>query len=487
MKQEKVILRLCLVLVLLLLALATAYADPPGTERVSVDSVGNEATGGSYRGGSYHSSISADGRYVVFDSEATNLVANDTNGREDVFVHDRTMGQTTRVSVDSSGAEGNSSSNSPSISAEGRYVAFGSLATNLVTGDTNEIYDIFVHDLQTNTTTRVSVDTAGGDPDGESYAPPAISADGRYVAFASWATNLVPNDTNGVGGVFVHDRDVDGNGIFDEPGQVSTTRVSVATGGAQATGNSDQPSISAEGRYVAFRSEATNLVANDTNGQDDVFVHDRDVDENGIFDEPGQVSITRVSVATGGAQATGGDSWYTSISADGRYVAFASWATNLVPNDTNGVHDIFVHDRQTGQTTRVSVDSAGAQATGNSYDPAISADGRYVAFQSLAANLVADDTNGRYDIFVHDRQTEQTTRVSVDSAGAQATGGNSGYPAISADGRHVAFASWATNLVPNDTNGYSDVFVRSLGDPPLWVRPSEVYLPTIQRGHVSTP
>jgi Tol biopolymer transport system component len=343
------------------------------TERVSVDSSGAEGDGNSH-----WPSISSDGRYVAFYSHATNLVAGDTNGFRDVFVHDRQTGQTTRVSVDSTGVEGDADSSWHSISSDGRYVAFDSRATNLVAGDTNGSEDVFVHDRQTGQTTRASVDSTGIEGDGDSVLP-RISSDGRYVAFESLATNLVAGDTNGSYDVFVHDR---------QTGQ--TTRVSVDSTGVEGDADSSWPSISSDGRYVAFHSYATNLVAGDTNGSRDVFVHDR---------QTGQT--TRVSVDSTGIEGDGGSS-YQSISSDGRYVAFYSYATNLVTGDTNSFRDVFVHDRQTGQTTRVSVDSTGAEGDRESAWPSISSDGRYVAFDSVATNLVAGDNNGFRDVFVHD-------------------------------------------------------------------------------------
>jgi Tol biopolymer transport system component len=225
-----------------------------------------------------------------------------------------------------------------------------------------------------------------------------------------------------------------------------TTRVSVASDGTQGDGESYYPSISSEGRYVAFASDATTLVAGDTNGLTDIFVHDR---RTGV--------TTRVSVASDGTQGNG-HSWHPSISSEGRYVAFASYASNLVDSDANGEWDIFVHDRQTGETTRVSVASDGSEGDKLSYGQSISPDGRYVAFASYATNLVAGDTNGKWDVFVHDRQTGETTRVSVDSEGSQGDGG-SFFFSISSDGRYVAFSSSATNLVADDTNDQNDVFV----------------------------
>ncbi|MEW6746961.1 MAG: hypothetical protein AB1486_29850 [Planctomycetota bacterium] len=400
------------------------------TTRVSVGS-----SGGQGDGESSYPSISADGRYVAFHSSATNLVSDDTNGAYDVFVHDRQTGETTLASVNSSEVQGNGNSSDPSITADGCYVAFESRATNLVAGDTNGQIDVFVHDRQTGHTTRVSIDSWGVEGDGDSSGS-SISADGRYVAFESWATNLVAGDTNERIDVFVYDRQIE-----------QTTRVSVDSTGVEGNNWSWHSSISADGRYVAFESLATNLVAGDTNGDVDVFVHDR---------QSGQT--TRVSVDSYGVQGNS-ESGVPSISADGRYVAFESWATNLVAHDTNGEVDVFVHDRQTGQTTRVSLDSWGVEGDGDSSGSSISADGRYVAFESWATNLVAGDTNGVVDAFVHDRQSRQTTRVSVDSSGVEGNN-DSRYRSISADGRYAAFHSRATNLVVGDTNSKCDVFVR---------------------------
>ena len=398
--------------------------------RVSVDSTGAE---GDF--GSFNPSASSDGRYVAFDSDATNLVAGDTNGRLDVFVHDRQTGATARVSVDSNGVRGDNDSFVPSISSDGRYVAFGSRATSLVSGDTNAMRDIFVHDRQAGSTTRVSVDSSGAQGDNGSFLA-SISSDGRYVAFQSDATNLVAGDTNTQTDIFVRDRQTG-----------ATTRVSVDSNGTQGNVSSIAPSISADGWYVAFESAANNLVTGDTNSLSDIFVHDRQTG-----------STTRVSVDSSGAQGITG-SEAPSISADGRYVAFYSTATNLVSGDTNITWDVFVHDRQTGTTTRVSVDSTGAESDGWSGDPSISADGRYVAFGSEATNLVAGDTNALADIFIHDRQTGATTRVNVDSSGVQSAIDSSRFPSISADGSYVSFESDAANLVIGDMNFDADIFL----------------------------
>jgi len=377
-----------LVFIFFVLILTLSYAVPNELS-ASSSSISNMSTVVQGNDLSTWPSISADGRYVTFGSLATNLVSDDTNNTYDVFVHDRQTGETTRVSVASDGSQANNGANVPSISADGRYVAFESNATNLVNGEPNNLRDIYVHDRQTGETTRVSVASDDSQADnGSSW--PSISADGRYVVFLSNATNLVSGDTNNTYDIFVHDR---------QTGE--TTRVSVASDGSQAYNGSYWPSISADGRYVAFPSNATNLVSGDTNNQKDIFVHDRQTGET-----------TRVSVASDGSQANN-TSDHPTISADGRYVTFHSWATNLVGGDTNNKVDIFVHDRQTGETTRVSVASDGTQADTESYLPSISADGRYVAFESFATNLVDNDTNNYPDIFVHDREAGDTTRVSI--------------------------------------------------------------------------
>ena len=404
---------------------------PPAgvTTRVSVSSSGWQVY--SY---SRDSSISADGRFVAFMSNASDLVSDDTNGYQDIFVHERQTGLTARVSVSSTGEQGNGQSILPSISTNGRFVVFQSNSSNLVSGDTNGCWDFFVHDRQTGQTTRVSVSSSGeqGNNDFARFHFSSISADGRFVAFASRASNMVSGDSNGSFDVFVHDR---------QTGQ--TTLASVSSSGEQGNMDSWYPSISADGRFVAFRSSANNFVGGDTNNYPDVFVHDR---------QTGQTE--RVSVSSSGEQLFL-DNQYPSISADGRFVAFDGNPYYVDPQ-------VYVHDRQTGQTTLVSVSSSGGQGNGGSVVPSISADGRFVAFSSQASNLVSGDTNGTIDVFVRDRQTGQTTLVSVSSSGEQGNGG-SGKPSISADGRFVAFSSQASNLVSGDTNAIDDIFVRDLG------------------------
>jgi Tol biopolymer transport system component len=348
-----------------------------------------------------------------------------------------------RVSLGPGGIEGNGRSNTPAVSARGRFVAFESDASNLVAGDNNGATDVFVRDRQAGTTRRVSVSTGGVEGNALSFEA-AISASGRFAAFTSEASNLVSDGTTGVEDpdVFAHDLETG-----------ATERVSVSSGGVDGNAGSFDPALSATGRFVAFTSSATNLVPGDNNGLADVFVRDRQTG-----------GTRRVSLGPGDAQILGGENTgEPAISADGRVVAFASDATDLVRRDTNGAFDVFVRDLERGTTRRVSVGQNGAQGDGPSQGPAVSADGRVVAFFSDATNLVPGDNNGLVDVFVRDH-LEGTTRRASDVRGDAEADDQSRDPAVSADGRVVAFGSAATNLVPGDTNGAFDVFVRRLAD-----------------------
>jgi Tol biopolymer transport system component len=411
-----------------------------------------------------NAAISQDSRYIAFVSSDPNVVAGDTNGYADIFVHDRATGNTTRVSVGTGGVQANGYSRNPAFSGDGRFVAFESAAPNLAPGDTMTFPedDVYVHDRQTGVTVRVSNLPSGVADDFST--DPSLSATGRYVAFSSANPAIVPGGTQA--GVYVHDRDVDADGIYDEPGLTSMERVSVATTGVEANGTSEHPAISADGLLVSFDSTATNLAT--SVGPWNVYVRDRVAG-----------TTTLVSVSSQGDPGDGFSST-PAVSADGRIVTFSSSSSNLVADDTNtcpGVGgncpDVFAHDRQTGITERVSVSTSGAQTDGYSQDASINADGRFITFWSHASNLVPGDSNSCLtylpscpDVFLRDRLTGATTRLSVDSAGNQASGASQGSrrSAINDSGRFVAFDSDAINLVPNDTNMAGDVFLRDLGE-----------------------
>lgn len=451
-------------------------------ERVSVGWDGRQADGQSSIG-----TISTDGRYVAFMSNASNLdpryekpavpcysifVGGVPAPCRQVYVRDRWTGTTMLVSLSSDGVPGNNESALPTMSADGRFVAFSSFADNLLGPgrDTNGDEDIFVHDRHTGRTTRVSVNSAGEEGEnsrGNENFHQSISADGRYVAFNSTASNLVPGDTNDAWDVFVHDRSTR-----------TTRRVSVSSSGEEQRahyegGNGEySPSISPDGRYVVFASDAANLVPGDTNvcagststavgpgSCPDVFVHDLVTRET-----------TRVSVSSSEEQARDGRSILFTpgphISFRGRYVVFGSYATNLIADGTDGSLQMYVRDLEAGTTSLVSATpsgkpgtaSAGAGAFTLQETAAISADGRFVVFNSRATDLVPDDTNGVSDVFLRDLVRGTTTRISVSPAGEEGND-RSGYVSISSDGRFAAFTSLATNLVSPDTNGEADQFI----------------------------
>ena len=423
--------------VLLALAAPAAPADPPGiTERVSVGPAGAAADADALL-----PSISGDGRYVAFWSYAATLVPGDTNGTSDVFVHDRTTGVTERVSVDSrerqaTGAESDgvldTNFGRPAITPDGRYVAFASSATNLVKSDKNNAVDVFLRDRVAGTTERVTVVGRKTVANAES-SHPAITPDGRYVAFQSFADNLVPGDTNFARDVFRRDRQAD-----------AIVRVSVTSAGEQATNSSGSPAITPDGRFVAFESDALLLPGEVEDSAADVYL--RDVQAG---------TTVGISGGSGTVRHSGGPA----ISADARFVAFHSWDDGLVPGDSNNSFDVFVLDRTSGITERVSVSSAGVQGNDWSLGASITPDGRFVAFHSFASNLVPADGNFDYDVFVHDRAAHTTVRASVRSDGTE--GGlslGSLNPSLSADGTAVAFDSEA-DLVAADTGFPVDVFV----------------------------
>jgi Tol biopolymer transport system component len=429
--------------VLLATALHVPSSAVAATERVSLSSAGTPA-----RSVSGEPELSGDGRFVVFVSSASNLVPGDINGQE-VFVRDRAFGTTQRVAVDAAGNQATRSSAHPAMSADGRFVAFESIAPNLVPGDTNGREDVFVKDRLTGTVDRVSVTSTGKQALADSGRP-AISDDGRFVAFESSAS-LVPDDTNRSG-----DAGSDGDVFVRDRLAGTTTRVSVDSAGREVADGSAAPSISADGRYVGFVSRVPGLVPDDRNGKLDAFVHDRVTG-----------ATERVSVGSAGEEGNG-DSGPPRLSADGRWAVFSSDASNLTRGDANGARDVFMRDRLTGRTLRVSTDLGGADADGPSDLPDISRDGRVVGFGSAASDLVAADSNGAWDAFIREIASGRTRRVSVDSAGVEGNGPSTdplegaGGVSLSGDGRFAAFSSNATNLVsdPIDTNGVRDVFVR---------------------------
>ncbi len=416
-----------------MLFLCALGARAQSTARISVDALGNEAD---------HASgtavLSGNGLVAAFESQASQLVPGDVNGVRDVFVVDLESGAVELVSLGSLGETVENSASRPSLSHDGRLVAFHSPSAQLVPGDTNGLSDVFVRDRALGTLRRVSVASDGSQGSGiSSFA--ALSGDGRWVAFLSSAPNLVAGDGNPYTDVFLHEL---ATGL--------TTRISTAVGGGDPDGYSFWPTISADGAKIAFQSYASNLVAGDTNGLADIFLYERP-----------SGSMQLVSTGLAGLPANGQSS-HPALSGDGRFVAFTSVATNLIASDLNGFDDVYVRDLVSGAIERVSVTLFGAEADNWSAFPFISLDGRFVGFGSQSDTLVAGDSNSVRDLFVRDRLAQTTEQLSLDG-NSVGVGDESSGMSISADGTRSVFQSDSADLVPNDLNLRADVFLRVRG------------------------
>jgi Tol biopolymer transport system component len=388
-------------------------------------------------GRSFQPSISADGRWVAFVSAATNLVAGDTEGYLDVFLVDRVGRTVERVSQTRSGAGGLGDSEGPSVSADGRFVAFVSSAANLVPGDGNEVRDVFLWDRSSRQVELVSVRADGRSSGNGVSEVPMINRDGTLVVFASDATDLVSGDRNQVRDVFVRDRS-----------RRSTERVSVASDGAEAFDWSDAPTISADGSTVAFHSAAPNLVSGDVNLKWDVFVRDR---SRGRTE-----ALVRDVVGDD-------DSLYPLVSETGRWVAFSSAATNYAGGPTGGKLVLLLADRQGNRIVRAGGLAPGVLPQSDALAFGISADGRFVSVTTDEPGLAPGGELGFYRTFLFDRLRGIHEWVALSDAGLVAED-SSFYGPVSADGRYLAFVSNASGLVPGDGNAVGDVFVRDRGD-----------------------
>jgi Tol biopolymer transport system component len=418
------------------------------TDDLQLVSRAGGAAGAKGNHGSTAAALAPGGRFVAFSSNATNLHADDADALADVFVRDLQTGALELVSRASGagGAKGNASSGVPSISADGRFVVFASNATNLVAEDTDPASDVFVRDLVANTTTLVSRSASAGVKANADSFTPAISADGRFVAFASNASNLLADDPDATTDVFVTDL---------QSGTLALVSRADGVLGAKGSSGSAAPKISADGARIAFSSNAQNLDPEDPDPSPDVFVRDLRAG-----------TTTPVSQAAGGG-ASNGDAFSPTISADGRFVAFGSSATNLAPEDTDAITDVFVRDLQAGTTLLASRAGgpSGPKGNGFSDEPSIAGDGHSVTFVSSATNLHPDDTDVIDDVFVRALQGSSTRLVSRASS-LDKGNGFSQAPSISSDGGVVAFTSNSANLTPDDPDTTLDVFVRDVRSAP---------------------
>lgn len=415
-------------------------------ERVNLTYTGSQMTTGNIQD---VPTISQDGRYVAFATDSSDIVANDTNNAPDIFVRDRKLGTTVRADLTSTGAQISTGAGGYKMSANGRYVVFPSASSTVVPGDTNSVSDLFLRDLKSNTTEMVSLTSTGGLPNsGTSFYD--ISADGRYIVFTSDASNIVSGDTNAVQDIFVRDRKLG-----------TTTLLSKSSSGALANNSSVRPTISCDGSYVAFTSTATNLVVGDTNGVQDVFLVDRVANNE----------ISNLTINGNGNVNAPNGMGNIDISCNGERLVFASNASNLVPDDSNNATDIFAYSMIDGTFQRVNLDSSGNETvwptnpnTGvlGLSSNTIDFSGRYVAFWANTSTLVAGDTNNTSDIFLRDLVDGTTQIISKRSIATQTTQ-SSFYPSISLDGREVVFASGDTGYVSGDTNANEDIFVSKTG------------------------
>ncbi|MCB0318513.1 MAG: PD40 domain-containing protein [Bdellovibrionales bacterium] len=415
--------------ILILPAVLNAEFNP--IERLSISNSSSQADDLSM---SPQLSTDSAARYVVFSSDASNLISGDTNELRDVFLYDRQNDIISKISTGNSKAQANADSDKPSISEDGLYIVYESDADNLVANDTNSSTDIFLYNTQTKNNLRISVSSAKAEANNNS-SNPSISADGKFIVYQSLADNLVANDTNDTTDIFLYDR-------INE----TTTRVSVKTGGTEGDAASTTASISEDGQYVVFQSEATNLVNSDTNDSSDIFLRDN----------TGLTTI-RVSISSSATELSGA-SMNPKISTDNSIIAFESEADDVVANDVNEVKDIFVYKRADSSVSRVSVSSNKNESNGESSSPSLSSDGRYIAFLSNATNLISESVNEVANIFVHDRVSQDTSLISVSELG-NFSEANSYTPVISSNAHFVLFGSDDEILISNDTNDKRDIFL----------------------------
>ena len=403
------------------------------TDIVSISESGEQSNGYSVNW-SLNNALSADGRLVVFKSAATNLHPLDNDAVYDIYVYDKATGKIDLVSQNGTNVKGNGNSSFPTISADGRYVAFKSESTNLIANDTDTISDIYVFDRKMSKIELVSVSSDGIKANHGSHGP-MISADGNYVAFHSNASNLHPDDPNPIPDIYVYDR-------------VNQVIELISRSVERSNGNSYRAQISGDGKFVVFDSIATNLSPDDIDSYSDIYLFNR-VDKTLEL-----ISKSNEGDPTVNAKGNLGPA----ISSNGKIITFYSYSTMLVPDDSDQFSDVFIYDINANEIELISRSNTDIKGNNTSLGPSISEDGRFVVFDSKASNLSEDDIDSGYDVYRYDRLNKSIELISKSTDG---TKGNSSsrYSVVSGSGNSVMFSSTATNLVEVDENHQSDVFV----------------------------
>lgn len=447
-------------LLLLVPVAVAAFVSTSETSVTNLEIVSVASGGAPSNGGSFFVTTSNDGRYLTFMSLAKNLAPEPPSAEEnfsDVFFRDRLTDETIKVSKSMNGGLANEASLDPTITTDGRFIAYFSYASNLIPDDNNgadwsrQGLDVFVWDRHSQQNVRVSLNETGGEIKGNSVG--IISADGKYILFVT------------DGRVFASDWDhAHPSALYLREwhsGQIE--RISVALDGGFPNAEPEHPSISLDNRFVVFDSDASNLVADDNNGQKDVFVYDR------------LSQTTRLISRDAAGRPANGRSTQSEIALDGKTVTFVSDATNLVPGDTNGKADIFVYEMDTDRISLVSRAEDGAQGNGDSREPSLCGDGRFVSYTTDANNLFPNDANNQRDIILFDR-VKGTNSVATKNWEGVYGNGKAHRSFLMPDCRSIAYASDASNLVPGDDNGTRDIFVGDIWLPADLSR-SSIYAP----------
>ena len=439
---------------------APAVESLEGRRLLASNLITVDASGlGGANGPSTDPDISGNGRYVVFTSTATNLVAEDTSSNPDVYLRDQQTGVTRLVSVATTGNAGNGASVEPSVSDDGRFVAFASTSSDIVSGDNNGDSDVFVRDMFLNTTTLVSANVLGTGPANGNSVQPAVSGDGKFVAFASDAINVTANDLTPIRDVFLRNLETS-----------TTSLISLSGIGIGGNAASQFPSLNADGQFVAFVSEASDVVGAGAGGPGpDVYRRNTFAATTALVSTAGGVTGGFVDLAAGAP----------AIDDIGNFIAFVSSAADLVAGDTNGVNDVFRKNMSGGTVAIASENTAGPIGNGASTSPSISADGRYVAFASVASNMALPDVNSISDIFIHDYTADSTILATTDGNGAVVSPAST-TPSITADGKLVAFARSGGTQLDVGATAFTNIYtatslpLEDTSRPVLYVPPQPI-------------